>query len=306
MGETAALFPPNTHEQYYVAHIKEKYNLPDVFYLDVWPIAQKQVAVTGPEASKAITVTNPHPMHDAVDEHLEALIGKDVIAGANGTTWKLLHQMMAPSFTPAATKAQLPWIAEQTLLFHRRMGDLATSGELFRLEDELAKLIFDILGLSVLGVKFGAQEKGSPQLGEFAAVTDLHARLWGVWNPITKYRLIREREWHKKKTNIYMNKVITDRFNFLKQQDEQVTLKTAKCILDRLLSQQLETGGDLNPKVYTLIQDKYGFLPSPPPPPTTSTSQPILIVWISHMLIYLVASRLSSLAVTARQRMLCV
>lgn len=37
-GEIAALYPPNVHPQVVFTYMKQKYDLPEVFYVDLWPL----------------------------------------------------------------------------------------------------------------------------------------------------------------------------------------------------------------------------------------------------------------------------
>jgi hypothetical protein len=47
MGEIFAMLPSDVHYQCAVTTMAKKYDLPRVFYLDLWPMADGQVCVTG-------------------------------------------------------------------------------------------------------------------------------------------------------------------------------------------------------------------------------------------------------------------
>jgi hypothetical protein len=64
MGETMAQLPPDVHYQGAIASMVHKYNLPGVFYLDLWPAGCGQVIVIDPDVALHITVTKNHPKHE--------------------------------------------------------------------------------------------------------------------------------------------------------------------------------------------------------------------------------------------------
>ncbi|KAK0702312.1 cytochrome P450 [Lasiosphaeris hirsuta] len=80
MEEISALYPPNTHPQY---------------FLPRFPRAPAQMIITGAEAAVKVSVTKIYPIHS--------------------WAWKMLHHMMGPSFTPKAVKSQVDTIAEHVI-----------------------------------------------------------------------------------------------------------------------------------------------------------------------------------------------
>src|SRR5690349_114992 len=57
MGETMASLPTDVHYQSAVTTIAHKYNMPGVFYLDLWPAGCGQVVVVDPDVALHMTVT---------------------------------------------------------------------------------------------------------------------------------------------------------------------------------------------------------------------------------------------------------
>jgi len=149
------LFPAGTHPQYFYTYLSRKYSLPDVWYVDLWPIGPQQVVITGPDAAAQVTAIRSYPMHPEVNRFLAPMIGDNVIAATNGPLWKKLHHMMAPAFTPRYVKTLLSTIADEVMLFHGRLRELAKAGDVFSMEEELSKLSFDVIGGIVFGVSSG-------------------------------------------------------------------------------------------------------------------------------------------------------
>jgi hypothetical protein len=44
--------------------ISQKYKLPGVWYLDLWPLGPRQVIITEPDLANYVTVHKNHPKHD--------------------------------------------------------------------------------------------------------------------------------------------------------------------------------------------------------------------------------------------------
>jgi hypothetical protein len=63
MGEIMALLPNATHYQWAVMTIAHKYNMPRVFYLDLWPVSWGQIIVVDPDLAMHVTGTKNYPKH---------------------------------------------------------------------------------------------------------------------------------------------------------------------------------------------------------------------------------------------------
>jgi cytochrome P450 len=99
MGETMALLPHECHYQTAVTTMANKYNLPGVFYLDLWPASCGQVVILDPDVAVHMTVTKSHPKHAGEKIFIDPLIGADNIVTSNGPRWKYLHKMLTPAFS---------------------------------------------------------------------------------------------------------------------------------------------------------------------------------------------------------------
>jgi len=60
-----ALLPKDTHYQWVVIAIAHRYNMPRVFYLDLWPVSWGQVIVSDPDLAMHVTGTKNFPKHEA-------------------------------------------------------------------------------------------------------------------------------------------------------------------------------------------------------------------------------------------------
>lgn len=97
LGETFKLLPNDCHYQAAVTTIARKYNMPEVFYLDLWPAAAGQVVVTNPDVALHMTAIRNHPKHEAEKHFIDPLIGAGNIVTTDGARWKYLHKMRMQS-----------------------------------------------------------------------------------------------------------------------------------------------------------------------------------------------------------------
>lgn len=63
VGETIALFPENSQYQIWCTTLAQRYNLPGLFYLDLWPLGPTQVVVIDPNLADHFVSPNMYPKH---------------------------------------------------------------------------------------------------------------------------------------------------------------------------------------------------------------------------------------------------
>lgn len=127
--------------------------------MDLWPFTFCQVIITDPDLMDEMIYMNQHQMFD---DKLSPLIGSNVVATVNGPVWKKLHNSMAPAFALSHVRTQVGLLTDQTLLLRDTFKRLAKTKSVISLEDELAKLTFDIVGRIIFNFPLYAQTKGSP------------------------------------------------------------------------------------------------------------------------------------------------
>ena len=173
MGEAAALLPPNTHPQAYITSIAQKYDLKDIFYIDLWPIADPQVVIFNPDLMTYVTVTKPLAMHPMADDFLGPIVGRGNVATSNGPVWKKVHNAMAPAFSWSAIRNTTGIIVEEGMHFRRTLDRLAQSGEAFSMEEKAAELIFDVIARLVFNFPLHAQTQKSSYLDNLREMVHL-------------------------------------------------------------------------------------------------------------------------------------
>lgn len=93
MGAISQRFPPNCHPQLLYTEMTREYDLPSVFYIDLWPVADPMVCLTEVEDMNYVQVLKPLNQHQSADDFLGAIVGHNVVATANGAVWKGLRNV---------------------------------------------------------------------------------------------------------------------------------------------------------------------------------------------------------------------
>jgi cytochrome P450 len=232
--------PPNCHPQLVLTMIAQRYNLPPIFYLDLWPFGPAQMVLSEPDAMSQVTTLRAYPKHDMSGQFVRPMVGDNNIVAANGPLWKFLHTLMAPAFTPGYVKSMIGVITDETTRFHATLASFADTGEAFSMEDTCAALIFDIIGRTTIGFSFKAQEGGSEILADLRDVVVYDSLRRLSWNPITKLSAYFKRRFAYQRSDRYIARWILHRYDALKGKGNLSARQAVTSILDRFLIEKLQ------------------------------------------------------------------
>lgn len=210
------MLPNDTHYQVVVTTIAKKYNMPGIFYLDLWPVSWSHLVVIDPDVAMEFTVTRSHPKHEAVRRTTDPLIGKGNIASAEGPHWKHLHKMMSPAFSITNITEMRPIVATEVMKYRSILQEKAKSGKVFRLEDLAHHLTFDIISRAATGRSFDTQTKGSLALQHFEAMVRASMKSRESFNYIGNFFANRVRDRERRKLDALVAELIKERFDFVK------------------------------------------------------------------------------------------
>lgn len=231
--------PPNCHPQYIYTTLARKYNLPGVFYVDLWPVGPAQIIVTDPAAAHDITTIRPLPKHGEVERFLRPIAGGENIAAVNGAKWKYIHGLVSPGFASSHVKGMVGVMANETLTFRKTLSRLAETGETFSMEETAAKLIFDVIGQIVFHYSLQAQTSGSACLTDIRDMLKYFA-LERTWNPIDRVKYFFRRRNAVQRVDRFVENQIIERYNTLRQERILPTKRNFLSLLDLMLRQKLE------------------------------------------------------------------
>lgn len=234
--------------------MKQDFDLPDVFYLDMWPVGPEFIVFAGPDAVALPTQTTAFPQAELVADYFAGTaLGRNFIECTNGPLWKELHQMLAPGLTPTATKMYHHIILDEAKSLHDRFRRLAVSEAVADMNFQLGLYPFSI----IWQVFFGEPANlGSGLYDDAKRWGEIAGAMRTVVNPITKWQERREMAAISKRLGAEIDRITRARFSKLQRLKSLPTRANASCLLDRMLLNQVQAGLPLDDRLMSLIQDK--------------------------------------------------
>lgn len=156
IGEYMARMPKGGYISQVITQIKLDHDLPDVFYLDMWPVVDSFLCLGSPEAAAYPTTANPWPLPSIVGEFLIPATGDSFIEVTNGPLWKELLHRLAPGLTPNVIKTYFSTIVDAAC----DLRDVLTSKSgvdhpAIRMQDVTGRYPFDVISEVLFGQGLG-------------------------------------------------------------------------------------------------------------------------------------------------------
>jgi cytochrome P450 len=165
---------------------------------------------------------------------------------------------MNPSFAPTHVKSLSGIIVDECLTFRDTLSNLASTGEVFNMEDKGAELIFDVIARIVFNFPLEAQKKGSQTLSDLRELVSLtEARM--SFNPLDKFKIWWRRGAITKRLNQEIKTKITERYEMLRNEKVVPSRKAPYSTLDLMLREQLmQSDGvkNIDPEFEALLLSK--------------------------------------------------
>ncbi|KAF2744016.1 cytochrome P450 3A30 [Sporormia fimetaria CBS 119925] len=237
------LFPDNSQFQIWVTTWQRKYNLPGLFYVDLWPLGPTQLVVTDPDLAQHFVSPNMYPKHWFEARALDPVVGEGGMITSNGAHWKYLHKAIAPAFSVTNVRALTPKVAEQAMRFHSVVEKLAKSGEVFKMEGIMTALAFDVVLKIAFDIDLDAQTKGSEALDALKAMTGVFHKERDATNPFTRYKWRSVRLKNRAILDPFVRKLINDRWVAITAARDSTTelgRRSGLPIVDLLLRDRIE------------------------------------------------------------------
>ncbi|ETN40635.1 uncharacterized protein HMPREF1541_04914 [Cyphellophora europaea CBS 101466] len=195
VAKAMPLFPEDTHFHVIVNYIQQKYNMPSVWYLDLWPVGDRFVLTNDPViASQYATTGQSLPKASAATNYLNVFLGKDSLLTSEGQHWKSLRAMYNPGFSATHLMTLVPYMVDSTLIYVDILRAKARANELFQLEEISTRLTIDIIGKVVLDTDLNSQQQDHPLVTAFrerASFMHNSARTFSILNNLEFRRLWR-------------------------------------------------------------------------------------------------------------------
>ncbi|KAF5654761.1 cytochrome P450 monooxygenase [Fusarium sp. NRRL 25303] len=183
-GQVAALMPPNTHPQPFYTELARLYNLEEIFYLDLWPIASGMVVIIDPKLIANSSLPKPLPIHPFTAVFLKPMFGEGTMAATNGALWRKMATAVSPAFSMSQVLGMTSIMIDECLLFQEKLDELAVGGDVFSMEELVAKPVFGIVSKVTFGETQHSQTVGSQILKDLRDLVNLAQ---GETDPLVAY-----------------------------------------------------------------------------------------------------------------------
>ncbi|KAL2161055.1 hypothetical protein VTH06DRAFT_8768 [Thermothelomyces fergusii] len=241
-----------------LTEMKQDLNLPDIFYLDMWPAGPEFIVCSSPDAAAIPTTVSAFAQSSLVTGVFAPTVGTTFIEATNGPLWKELHHMLAPGLTPGAVKTYHQLIVDEAEALHRRFRRLAGSGDVVNVSLELGRYPFSVIWQVIFGEK---PDAGSGFYEAAKRLNDIGGPTRRVVNPIQIWQERREKAAIVRKFDREIENKTRARFEELKRQKVLPTRTTASCLLDRMLLDQVQAGLPLDDRLMRLVRENVkGFI----------------------------------------------
>lgn len=157
MGEVVKEQPRYCAPQTYALPIRERFNLPDVFYTDPWPFGPPTMMIFNTEVMADIAIKQNMQKHPLIDDFVQHVGGPGNLVSAEGQEWKKWRSAFNPGFSAAHLMTLVPLLVDECSIYRDILTKRAEKNELFRLEQATTRLTADIIGRVVLDVAFKTQ-----------------------------------------------------------------------------------------------------------------------------------------------------
>ncbi|EDN07453.1 predicted protein [Histoplasma mississippiense (nom. inval.)] len=229
-------YPTNVYIHHTLISLARKYDLPELYYLDLWPFVSPMVVLCKPELAAQVTTEQTFPKDPAVGRFFSPFLGKSSIISVNGPKWKGLHSTFVPAFAPAYIRTLADGMLDEVLIYHDNLAKFAKSQECFAMAPLSIDLTFNVIGRAVFNSPFHSED-GRKLVRNFKNGLDyafdgaLSTRNWLI-GMVPKWILV----W---KVNRYIEKRVIMRFAEMKR-EEASSVKKSRSIMDLVLLQKLD------------------------------------------------------------------
>ncbi|MCJ1284900.1 hypothetical protein MMC26_004237 [Xylographa opegraphella] len=237
--------PDDCHPHYYLETLRQDYpDLPDPFYLDLWPFGEPMLLVGTPDIASQFTQEHSLPKLEGLRVYLQPLAGDKNLLTMEGKEWKTLRGIYNPGFAASHLMTLVPGIVEDALDFSATLKKYADLAGMFKLEELATRVTVDVIGRVVLDTKMNTQHSENDfvsglrsQVKWLAIGNEINP--WKKWNPIRPFVF----QYNTRRMDKWLSKALDERFTLRQSLGEAAMLKRSKPVIDLALDTYLLTQG---------------------------------------------------------------
>ena len=209
MGKIVASLPADAHPQIAMDMLRAKYDLPDVFYVDTWPLSFPILVIADPIVAASVTQAPSLAKHYVVQESLRGLVGTRSLFSKEGPEWRTLRSMFNPGFSLTQLMTQVPDIADHIMVFREKLSKWAETGEVFPMGEAVTLATMDVISEVVMGYNFNSQRVPNSIVDRFQTAIS-----WTFehTNIIGKMKGIPMMWWHTRRLDQLIGQAIQERY----------------------------------------------------------------------------------------------
>jgi cytochrome P450 len=238
--------------------MKEDYSLPDIFYLDLWPVGPRFIFCNSPDTAALPTTVSAFPQSELIGKFLDGTLGSTAIEATNGSLWKSLHRMLGPGLTPGAVKTYHKFMIEEASIFCDKLKASAEKEEDVNISARIGELLFDVVSWIVCGESSHAQTTGSQLHCDLSEILEILGRTSARASiPMPAWLAGRRQKRLVDAIDTEVTQRIQGRLSALQDTKTPKGINnTPKCLIDRMLLGYKKDGKALDELASKIILEK--------------------------------------------------
>ena len=148
------------HPHVYLTYIREKYNMPEIFYLDWRPFGPVWVIITDPEIASKYVTTQQNLLKSPLEtDYVDVVLGKGNMVSIEGAHHKFVRSMFNPGFSLNNIMNLVQDVVDDVIIFKNKLQKMAETNEIFRMEELATQLTIDVFGRLTFDVALNCQKE---------------------------------------------------------------------------------------------------------------------------------------------------
>uniref|UniRef100_A0A8H7KBD1 Cytochrome P450 n=1 Tax=Bionectria ochroleuca TaxID=29856 RepID=A0A8H7KBD1_BIOOC len=239
--------------------MKQDFNLPDIFYLDLWPLGPCFLLLTSPDAAAIPTTASNFPMPDVVTKSFDGNVGTTFIEATNGPLWKYLMQQLAPGLNPAAVKTFSHSIIDHARALHGRLEHYADMAQIINIQSVLGEYPFQVVATVFFGERLSEQAyKDTTRMVDLMLIKNSAGALI---NPVTKWRWKKDLDSCLSRLEGEIKDLVYARYAALQEHQGECAATKTPTLLDRMLLPRVQSQQPLdNTHLKLILENAKGFI----------------------------------------------
>lgn len=234
--------------------MKQDFSLPDIFYLDLWPLGPCMLLLSSPDAATIPTTASNFPMPDVVTESFKGNVGTSLIEVTNGPLWKHLMQQLTPGLTPTALKTHCHDIVYHARALHERLQQYRHRAQTVDMQLEPRKYPFQVLATVCFGESLSEQAyKDTTRMVDLMLTKNSAGALL---NPLVRCRWRREMDKSLVRLEGEIEARICARYTVLQEQKGETATAMAPTLLGRMLLPRVKERLPIDSNYMKLVLEK--------------------------------------------------